>query len=288
MILGTSRAVRVYAYPEPVDLRKGYDGLFGLVKQGLGRDPLSGDLFLFVNARRKGCKVLVWDGTGLCIFQKRLEHSRFAELWRDDGEVVTLTSSELALFIDHSQMHFLESMMWNRGYLSADQMAGAFQLLRSNDLIWSRLVRDYLMGERTPMIDLMAWNADSTRMPYKMHAEYLQRLYLDNELAAGRFIVDGHPAALQNIRVPMFVVGTERDHVAPWRSVYKIHYLSDTDVTFALTSGGHNAGIVSEPGRGTSFSIVLPLLVEIHGRSFAGDAGGGEAADDARDEEGRA
>jgi transposase len=100
MILGTSRAVRVYAYPQAVDLRKGYDGLFGLVKQGLGRDPLSGDLFLFVNERRKGCKVLLWDGTGLCIFQKRLEKGRFAAPWRDDGDVVKLTASELALFIE--------------------------------------------------------------------------------------------------------------------------------------------------------------------------------------------
>ncbi|MGA0532660.1 PHA/PHB synthase family protein [Hansschlegelia sp. KR7-227] len=165
---------------------------------------------------------------------------------------------ELALFIDHSQLRFIESMMWNRGYLSADQMAGAFQLLRSNDLVWSRLVHDYLMGERTPMIDLMAWNADSTRMPYRMHAEYLRRLYLDNELAAGRFMVDGRPAALQNIRAPLFTVGTERDHVAPWRSVYKIHYLSDSDVTFVLTSGGHNAGIVSEPGHaGRRFRVAL-------------------------------
>lgn len=155
---------------------------------------------------------------------------------------------ELALFIDHSQMHYLDSMMWNRGYLAADQMAGAFQLLRSNDLVWSRLVHDYLMGERTPMTDLMAWNADSTRMPYRMHAEYLQKLYLDNQLAAGSLMVDGRPAALQNIRLPLFVVGTERDHVAPWRSVYKIHSLTDADVTFVLTSGGHNAGIVSEPG----------------------------------------
>jgi transposase len=104
MILGTSRAVRVYAYPEAVDLRKGYDGLFGLVKQGLGRDPLSGDLFLFVNARRKGCKVLVWDGTGLCIFQKRLERGRFAEPWREDGDVVTFTASELALFIEGCEL----------------------------------------------------------------------------------------------------------------------------------------------------------------------------------------
>lgn len=100
MILGTSRAVRVFAYPHAVDLRKGYDGLFGLVKQGLGRDPLSGDLFLFVNGRRKSCKVLVWDGTGLCIFQKRLERGRFAALWREDGAVVKMTASELALFIE--------------------------------------------------------------------------------------------------------------------------------------------------------------------------------------------
>ena len=100
MILGTSRAVRVFAYPEPVDLRKGYDGLFGLVKTGLRRDPLSGDLFLFVNRKRHACKVLVWDGTGLCIFQKRLERGRFAPLWRDDGASLELTSTELALFIE--------------------------------------------------------------------------------------------------------------------------------------------------------------------------------------------
>ena len=100
MILGTSRAVRVFAYPEPVDLRKGYDGLFGLVKTGLGRDPLSGDLFLFANKRRRACKVLVWDGTGLCIFQKRLERGRFARLWTESGKVIELTSTELALFIE--------------------------------------------------------------------------------------------------------------------------------------------------------------------------------------------
>jgi polyhydroxyalkanoate synthase len=155
---------------------------------------------------------------------------------------------ELALFIDHSQMHFLESIMWNRGFLSADEMAGAFQLLRSNDLLWSRLVREYMMGERAPMFDLMAWNADTTRMPYRMHSEYLKKLYINNDLANGRFMVDGRPVTLQGLRVPVFAVGTEHDHVAPWRSVYKIHQLADTDITFALANGGHNAGIVSEPG----------------------------------------
>ncbi|HKO53016.1 MAG TPA: IS66 family insertion sequence element accessory protein TnpB [Polyangiaceae bacterium] len=104
MILGTSRAVRVFAYPGPVDLRKGYDGLYGLVKQGLNRDPLSGDLFLFSNRRRRGCKVLVWDGTGLCIFQKRLERGCFASLFRDDGKPVQLTSSELALYIEGCEL----------------------------------------------------------------------------------------------------------------------------------------------------------------------------------------
>ncbi|TNE57427.1 MAG: alpha/beta fold hydrolase [Sphingomonadales bacterium] len=154
---------------------------------------------------------------------------------------------ELALFIDPSQLHFLDSMMWNRGYLSADQMSGAFQLLRSNDLVWSRMVREYMMGERTPMNDLMAWNADSTRMPYRMHSEYLRKLYLNNELSSGRFIADGQTVLLQNIQVPLFAVGTERDHVAPWKSVYKIHQFTDCEVTFTLTSGGHNAGIVSPP-----------------------------------------
>lgn len=173
---------------------------------------------------------------------------RLASLTLFAAQVDFTEPGELALFIDPSQMHFLDSMMWNRGYLSDDQMAGAFQLLRSNDLVWSRVVHDYLMGQRLPMTDLMAWNADSTRMPWRMHSEYLQRLYLDNELAAGRFMVDGRPAALQNIRIPVFAVGTERDHVAPWTSVYKFHQFTDTDVTFVLTSGGHNAGIVSPPG----------------------------------------
>ncbi len=196
--------------------------------------------------------------TGYCLGGTLLSIAAAAMARQGDDRLATLTlfaaqvdftePGELALFIDPSQMHFLESMMWNRGYLSADQMAGAFQLLRTNDLIWSRVVHNHMMGERTPMIDLMAWNADTTRMPYRMHAEYLQRLYLDNQLASGRFLVEGRPAAIQNIRAPIFTVGTERDHVAPWRSVYKIHYLSDTEVTFVLTSGGHNAGIVSEPG----------------------------------------
>ncbi|MHB8885034.1 MAG: PHA/PHB synthase family protein [Methylovirgula sp.] len=157
-------------------------------------------------------------------------------------------AGELTLFINESQVTFLEEMMRSQGYLDAAQMAATFQLLRSNDLIWSKMIHDYLMGERDRMTDLMAWNADATRMPARMHSEYLHHLFLDNDLAEGRYLADAAPVALSDIRAPIFCVGTERDHVAPWHSTFKIHLLTDTEVTYLLASGGHNVGIVSPPG----------------------------------------
>jgi polyhydroxyalkanoate synthase len=165
-------------------------------------------------------------------------------------------AGELELFVTPSEVAFLKNIMEVQGYLDTKQMAGAFQMLRSYDLIWSKAVRDYLEGMRHDTFDMTAWNSDATRMPAKMHGEYLERLFLKNDFAEGRFKVEGKSVVAEDIRVPVFSVGTEKDHIAPWRSVYKIQMQVSGEVTFILTVGGHNAGIVSEPGhRNRSYHI---------------------------------
>ncbi|EHL30706.1 PHA/PHB synthase family protein [Legionella drancourtii] len=165
-------------------------------------------------------------------------------------------AGELMLFATESEISFLKSMMWEQGYLDTKQMAGSFQMLRTYDLIWSKMIQDYMHGIHRGMIDLLAWNADATRMPYKMHSEYLEKLFLNNDFAAGRYSVEGTSVAPENIQLPIFAVSTESDHVAPWQSVYKVHLMTKGDITFVLTGGGHNAGIVSEPGhQGRSYHI---------------------------------
>lgn len=179
---------------------------------------------------------------------------------RDDARLGSLTllasqvdftePGELALFIDDSQLAFLDGVMSDQGYLDGKQMAGAFAMLNQRDLVFSRIVKDYWMGERTPVTDLAAWNADATRMPYRQHSHYLHSLYRHNDLAEGRYAVQGRPVVLNDVELPLFCLGTQRDTVSPWQSVYKIHLQTSSEVTFCLTSGGHNAGVVNPP-RGT-------------------------------------
>jgi polyhydroxyalkanoate synthase len=183
---------------------------------------------------------------------------RFASITTFTTQVDFTEPGELSIFIDESQIAFLEDIMWEKGYLDSKHMNGAFQLLNSTDLLWSRIIKNYMMGQTQELNDLSAWNSDGTRLPYKMHSEYLRQLFLNNDLASGRYHVNNEPIALTNIHCPIFAVATDRDHIAPWNSVYKIHLLTDTEVTFVLTSGGHNVGIVNPPGvAGRSFQALM-------------------------------
>jgi len=197
-------------------------------------------------------------GVGYCIGGTLLAIAAAELAAQDDERLASVTMfaaqtdfsepGELSIFISPAQLAMLEAMMWKEGVLESRQMGGAFQLLRTYDLLWAPSIATYLKGERTGVNDLMSWNADGTRMAYRMHTDYLHQLYLNNDLAEGRYVANGEQLSLSDITAPMFVVGTETDHVAPWRSVYKVGRLvRSTDYTFCLTSGGHNAGIISGP-----------------------------------------
>jgi polyhydroxyalkanoate synthase len=205
-------------------------------------------------------------GTFLSIVAAALGRPENSSRWGYLPELATVTllasltdfsePGELGVFIDDDQLQTLRETMSRTGYMPGRQMGGAFQFLNSRELIWSRQTHRYLLGKDDAGNDMMSWNTDVTRLTERMHSEYLSSLYLDNALASGHYRLGGTGVALMDIKAPMLVVGTVRDHVSPWRSVYKIHLLTDAHTTFVLAAGGHNAGIVSEPGHpGRSYQL---------------------------------
>jgi polyhydroxyalkanoate synthase len=155
---------------------------------------------------------------------------------------------ELGIFIDDKSVAGLEKKMAERGYLEGTEMAGTFNMLRANDLIWSFVVNNYLMGKDPFPFDLLFWNSDSTRMPYKMHSFYLRNMYMDNLLKEpGGIELLGVPLDLRKIKTPSYFISTIEDHIAPWKSTYSGSRLFGGPVRFVLGGSGHIAGIVNPP-----------------------------------------
>ena len=166
------------------------------------------------------------------------------------GTLVDFTEAgDLAVFIDEHQLSSLERQMEKRGYLDGHEMATSFNMLRANELIWSFVVNNYLLGREPTPSDLLHWNADSTRMPATMHAFYLRKMYHENQLVVpGGITLDGVPINLRLINTPTFVLATIEDHIAPWESAYAATQIYSGPVKFLLAASGHIAGVVSPPG----------------------------------------
>ncbi len=155
----------------------------------------------------------------------------------------------LGLFTDEATVEALVDQMTSTGYLDAATMAGTFDVLRANDLIWNYVSRNWLLGEPPPAFDILTWNADATRLPRALHAFYLRACYLENRLARGLLELAGLPVRLDRVGADTFVVAAQNDHIVPWRSAYRATQLLAGDVEFVLTSAGHIAGVVNPPSR---------------------------------------
>ena len=155
---------------------------------------------------------------------------------------------ELGVFIDEAQVDSLEKKMNERGYLEGSEMASTFNLLRANDLVWSFVINNYLMGKDPFPFDLLYWNSDATRMPARMHSYYLRNMYLKNLLGVpGGISMDGVPVDLSKVKIPAYFISTAEDHIAPWKTTYKGSRYLGGDVRFVLGGSGHIAGIVNPP-----------------------------------------
>ncbi|MDT7951150.1 MAG: class I poly(R)-hydroxyalkanoic acid synthase [Acetobacteraceae bacterium] len=178
---------------------------------------------------------------------------------------VTMTdfqeAGELGVFIDEEQLRALEDKMEKRGFLDGSEMASTFNMLRANDLIWSFVVNNYLMGNEPFPFDLLYWNSDSTRMPAAMHSFYLRRMYQENLLCKpGGVTLNGQAIDLSRVKVPAYFLSTREDHIAPWKSTYRGTQLLGGENRFTLVASGHIAGVVNAPEGGKYSYWTSPTL----------------------------
>jgi polyhydroxyalkanoate synthase len=156
---------------------------------------------------------------------------------------------DTAVFLGDATVDFIEQQMMERGYLDSREMANMFNLLRSNDLIWSNVVNNYLLGQKPPAFDLLYWNSDGTRMARVAHSWYLRNTYVENNLIVpGKITLKDEPLDLGRIKQDIYAVGAEKDHIVPWEAAWRITQLAGGKVRFVLASSGHIAGIINPPG----------------------------------------
>ena len=199
------------------------------------------------------------NAIGYCLGGTLLASTLAYLVMKDDERIASATYfvslvdftdvGDMAVFIDEDQLAALEKRMNDRGYLDAQDMATSFNMLRANDLIWSFVVNNYLLGKEPVPFDLLYWNADATRMPAAMHGFYLRNMYQNNRLVVpGGISLAGVPIDLRLIETPTFLLSTKEDHIAPWRSTYAAIQVYGGPVTFVLSASGHIAGVISPPG----------------------------------------
>jgi len=241
-------------------------------------DYMTEGLLEAMDAVEKQCGVKQMNLIGYCLGGTLLGATLAYLAARKDTRVASATyfvslldfsmPGELGVFIDEGQVTSLEKKMSERGYLEGSEMAGTFNLLRANDLVWSFVVNNYLLGKQPFPFDLLYWNADSTRMPYKMHGFYLRNMYMGNLLREpGGITLSGVPIDLSKVKIPSYFISTVEDHIAPWRGTYLGAGALGSPVRFVLGGSGHIAGIINPPsaqkyGYWTNPSATLPATAD--------------------------
>jgi polyhydroxyalkanoate synthase len=186
---------------------------------------------------------------GLAVLAARGEGDRVGSATFLNALVDFSDPGQIGAFVDEPTIERIEQRNRRRGYLSAEDMSGAFTLMRGNDLLWNYVVSNWYMGARPPAFDILAWNEDATRLPAAMHSQYLRACYLDNALVEpGAFEIDGTAVDLGAVETPLYVLASENDHIAPWRSVYRTTNHVSGPARFVLARAGHIAGMVQPPG----------------------------------------